>query len=142
MKNIEVVKRNIKDAIKQSTGSGLIKSSNVAKAAKRLKKLFYISSLIGIGFLVNYCSLGYIASEPVYYENVRPARPSDLHIWIDGDWSYNRQSQAYVQSTGYWVKSDPNRTYISGSWQSNQHGKYWNKGHWQNNKHSSGKHSR
>lgn len=107
-----------------------------------MKKLIYLTSLVGLGLFVNSCSLGYVATEPVYVESVRPPRPSNLHIWIDGDYVYNRQSRAYVRNAGYWERPSQNRTYVTGRWQSNQHGKYWEKGRWQNNKGQPNKNSR
>jgi hypothetical protein len=98
-----------------------------------MKKLIYLTSLVGLGFFANSCSLGYVATEPVYVENVRPVRPDNFHIWIDGDWVYNRQSHAYARNTGYWAKPNPNSIYVSGQWQNGTKGKYWQKGHWQKN---------
>jgi hypothetical protein len=98
-----------------------------------MKKLIYLTSLVGMGLFVNSCSLGYVSTEPVYVENVRPARPSNMHIWIDGDWVYNRQTNAYARNAGYWEMQRQNRSYVSGQWQNGTRGKYWQRGHWQKN---------
>jgi hypothetical protein len=98
-----------------------------------MKKLIYLASFVGMGLFVNSCSLGYVATEPVYVENARPARPSNLHVWIDGDWVYSRQTNAYARNSGYWEMPRQNRSYVSGQWQSGTRGKYWEKGHWQKN---------
>lgn len=94
-------------------------------------KIIYIGILAGIGLFMNSCMTGYVATEPRYTEYSRPQRPSDHHIWINGDWVYNRSTQVYVQKNGYWAKPQQNRIYISGQWQSTPRGKYWNRGHWQ-----------
>jgi hypothetical protein len=97
------------------------------------RKLFLITSLAGLGLLFNSCVTGYVETEPSYVVMVRPAQPSNVHIWIDGDWRWNSQSQRYVQNTGYWEKPRQSQTYVSGYWQSAPKGKYWQNGHWQNN---------
>ena len=99
-----------------------------------MKKLVFLISMAGILLLINSCSTtGYVASEPAYVEYSRPAPPSNLHVWIDGDWEYNRSSRIYVQKNGYWSKPNPGRVYQSGHWQSTPKGKYWSKGQWKKN---------
>jgi hypothetical protein len=95
------------------------------KAGKHLKKLLLLTSLAGIGFFLNGCMAGYVATEPTYMEYARPPRPSEAHIWINGDWGYNRQNHVYVQKVGYWEKPNTRHTYVPGHWQSNQKGHYW-----------------
>jgi len=101
------------------------------KNLKVFKKLIYLTSLAGIGLFLTSCASGYVATEPSYVEYSRPQRPSELHIWIDGDWTFNRQTHSYVQQNGYWAAPNQGRVYISGQWQTSPRGKYWSKGHWQ-----------
>lgn len=115
---------------------------NTMKNTQVLKKLIFLSSLAGIGLFFNGCTAGYVATEPSYVEYSRPQRPSDLHIWIDGDWVFNNQTHAYVQRNGYWERPAQGRTYISGQWQSTPRGKYWSKGHWQKNGHEGNRRNR
>ena len=97
-----------------------------------MKKIYFLASLAGILLLMSSCSTqGYVSSEPTYTESVRPQRPSSMHVWIDGDWVFNRQSRVYVHQNGYWQKPGRGRTYISGSWQSTPQGLRWQTGHWQ-----------
>lgn len=99
-----------------------------------MKKFIFLFSLAGMLLLLNACSTtGYVTTEPAYVEYTRPARPSNLHIWIDGDWQYNRQSRVYVQKNGYWSKPSQGRTYQAGHWQATPQGKSWSKGHWKKN---------
>jgi len=95
------------------------------------KKILAVASIAGMGIFLNSCSAGYVATQPSYNEYARPERPSNLHVWIDGDWTYSRQTRAYVHQNGYWTKPSPNRVYVSGQWQTTPKGKYWSKGHWQ-----------
>lgn len=106
---------------------------NRMKNLEVFKKLIYLTSLAGIGLFLNSCTAGYVATEPSYVEYSRPQRPSELHIWVDGDWSFNRQTHSYVQQNGYWAAPNPGRVYVSGKWQTTPKGKYWSKGHWQKN---------
>lgn len=97
-----------------------------------MKKLFYLAALAGLMLVLNACStMGYVSTEPTYIEYARPVRPSNLHIWIDGNWVYNRQSHQYVRKNGYWHKPSRSRTYVSGSWQRTPKGLRWESGHWQ-----------
>lgn len=97
-----------------------------------MKKFVCLISLIGILLLLNSCSTtGYVATEPVYVETVRPAAPSNLHIWVDGDWVYNRQTRVYVHKNGYWHNPTNGRVFVSGHWQVGPRGRSWVPGHWQ-----------
>jgi hypothetical protein len=102
-----------------------------SKVHNHLKKFIYLASLAGMGLFLNSCMAGYVGSEPVYVEYSRPERPSNLHIWIDGDWGWNNQTHVYVQRAGYWEKPRQGRSYVKGSWQTTPKGKSWSRGHWQ-----------
>jgi len=107
----------------------------VSKIGNYLKKFMYMTGFAGIALCFSACVPGYIATEPAYVENIRPLQPSPLHIWIDGDWLFNRQSHTYVQKVGYWEKPNQHRTYVSGHWQKSPRGNYWTAGHWQRQGH-------
>jgi hypothetical protein len=106
------------------------------------KKILVIASIAGMGIFLNSCASGYVATQPTYSEYTRPPQPSALHIWIDGDWSYSRQTHAYVQQNGYWTKPNPNRIYVLGQWQTTPKGKYWTKGRWQKKEREENRHNR
>jgi hypothetical protein len=98
----------------------------------QMKKLIFLSLLAGILISLNSCkTTGYVASEPDYVEFVRPARPSELHIWIDGEWQYSRSQQAYIQKKGYWKKPNEGRIFVKGQWIETSRGRTWVPGHWQ-----------
>ena len=97
-----------------------------------MKKFIFLISLAGVLLLLNSCSTtGYVATEPLYVEYTRPAAPSNIHVWVDGDWIYNRQTHVYVRQNGYWQKPSNGRTYVSGHWQVGPRGRSWAPGHWQ-----------
>ena len=97
-----------------------------------MKKLIFFTFLLGILISLYSCTAtGYVASEPVYVDYVRPVRPSELHIWIDGEWQYDRSHQAYVQKKGYWTKPNVGRDFIKGHWLETSRGRTWVPGHWQ-----------
>jgi hypothetical protein len=133
-KNKELQKA-IHDALQLKPLLNAPETKSVSKVIKRLKKFIYFISLAGLGIIFNSCAAGYVASEPAYVEYDRPQRPSSAHIWINGDWGYNRQSRIYVQKTGYWQQPGRGRSYVSGHWQSTPRGSRWNKGYWQKEGH-------
>jgi len=97
-----------------------------------MKKFICLFSLAGMLMILNACTTtGYVASEPAYVEYQRPAPPSKLHIWVDGDWVYNRRSSAYVRRDGYWHNPTNGRVYVSGHWVVGPRGRSWVPGHWQ-----------
>ena len=97
-----------------------------------MTKFIFLISFVGMLLFLDSCSTtGYVATEPEYVEYARPARPSDLHVWIDGDWVWNRQTSGYVRQNGYWQIPSRGRTYISGSWQTSPQGYRWESGHWE-----------
>lgn len=131
MKNTKVTPNDVQETFQSQsilTNAEVVISNKVSYGIKRI---IFLTSLAGIGLFFNGCTAGYVATEPSYVEYSRPQRPSDLHVWIDGDWVFNSQTHAYVQRNGYWEQPVQGRTYVSGSWQSTPKGKYWSKGHWQ-----------
>lgn len=132
MKNYKVLQNDGQDVIKWEPLSNTAEIGVVSKSAKHLKKIIYLTGLAGILLGFNACvTTGYVATEPTYFENARPPRPSNLHIWINDDWGWNRTNHAYVQKNGYWQKPNQGRTYVSGHWKVTPKGHSWAPGHWQ-----------
>ena len=97
-----------------------------------MKKIILLISLAGILLVLNSCTAtGSVATEPGYVEYARPARPSDMHIWIDGDWLWNGQNNRYVQGKGSWQRPVRGRHYVKGNWEVTSKGHRWNPGSWQ-----------
>jgi hypothetical protein len=131
MKNTEITPNDVQRATQSQSTLTNAEVVITNKLSGGIKRIIFLTSLAGIGLFFNGCTAGYVATEPSYVEYSRPQRPSDLHVWIDGDWVFNSQTHAYVQRNGYWERPVQGRTYISGSWQSTPKGKYWSKGRWQ-----------
>lgn len=123
--------KQVQEAVENGSLLNVKETQVITKVVNHSKKIIYITMLAGFGLFFNSCMTGYVASEPTSIEITRPSRPSELHIWIDGDWSYNQRSHTYVQRNGYWAKPYHGRTYVSGHWQNNARGHSWVSGHWQ-----------
>ena len=130
MKNNKDLENDVQDSIKSKMLLNSSETGIIAKVGENIKKMIYITSLAGMGLFLNSCLAGYVLSEPVYVEYARPPRPTNLHIWIDGDWAYNNQTHVYLQKTGYWQKPNQGQTYVTGYWKSTPKGKAWAPGHW------------
>jgi len=142
MKNKDVLSEDFQKTIKCDTFLSSPETGFAAKMGRKIKRIILIGSLAGTGLFLNSCMSGYVATEPTYTEYSRPQRPSELHVWIDGDWVYNQSSHLYVQRNGYWTRPQQNRVYIKGSWQSTPKGKSWKKGRWEKENHERNRRSR
>jgi hypothetical protein len=135
MKTNEDLQKVVQDEIRLEPLLKRKESGAISSIAKPFKMLVFTIGLAAISLLFNSCMPGYVASEPSYMEVSRPPRPSNLSIWIDGDWGWSNQTHVYVQRTGYWQNPRPGRSYVSGHWQTTPRGKTWSKGHWQSEGH-------
>jgi len=131
MKKIEDVKIDVQDALTREPSMDARENKVTTAFGKNLKKVVYMASLAGVALFFNACMGGYIATEPTYQEGVRPAAPSNTHVWISGDWNWNRQSRTYVQRDGYWSRPYQGKSYQPGHWQKSSRGNSWVKGSWQ-----------
>lgn len=75
------------------------------------------------------CSAGYVSEEPTYQEN-RPPRPTERHVWVEGNWIWSRQTRTYHHGAGNWEVPIRNRSYELGYWKRTNHGSQWKKGKW------------
>lgn len=142
MKRNEEFKKVVKDGIRHESSLNAAVTCLKAKSGNHFRKIVLIANLAGMGLLLNSCMVGYVASEPVYVEYVRPQRPSGVNIWVDGNWAYNRQTHTYVQRAGYWENPRQDQTYSPGYWQATPRGKSWVKGQWKRQGRQTGKHNR
>lgn len=94
------------------------------------KLLHLVSYFVGLLLLLNACSPAYVSSPPRYQQEMRPAQPSLNHVWIDGNWKYNRPTKTYNQGNGRWALPSRGRQYQSGEWKNNNKGYYWAPGKW------------
>lgn len=142
MKNIEVTPNDVQEALQNQSLLIDAKAGSITKVGGRIKRIIFLTSLTGIGLFFTACTAGYVATEPSYVEYSRPQRPSERHVWVDGDWAFNRQTHVYVQRNGHWQSPVQGRTYISGQWQTTPRGKYWSKGRWQKKGHEGNRRNR
>lgn len=131
MKLIKYVNKDIQDVVLEKTLLNTTENITKVRLVNYINKIFYFACFIGIGILFNACVPGYVVVEPTYTENVRPVQPSNLHIWVEGDWVWSRHSHSYVRHEGYWERPTRGRVFVPGNWQSNQRGHYWEPGRWQ-----------
>jgi hypothetical protein len=135
MSKNEIFQSESQESAETGSSSFTEGSSVIPKLISRVKRIVLVTFIAGTALFLNGCMAGYVATEPVYVEYARPQRPSELHVWIDGDWRYNSQSHGYIQRSGYWERPRQNQSYVSGHWQTNPRGKSWSKGYWQKNGH-------
>src|ERR1039457_6444133 len=96
-----------------------------------MKKLILITGLAAIAFCFNACAPMYVNAIPLYSEGARPESPSIAHIWMEGDWEWNRTNHGYTHHDGSWAIPAHGRTYSQGHWQTTPRGNHWVHSHWQ-----------
>ncbi len=94
-----------------------------------MKKSIFILAIFTTLSLFTACSAGYVSTEPTYQETQTP-RPTVRHIWVEGNWVWNRQSRSYQHAAGLWVIPHQNRIYQRGHWVRTNRGSRWQKGRW------------
>jgi WXXGXW repeat (2 copies) len=95
-----------------------------------MKKNIFSIVCISIVLFYSACSPAYVAEQPTHTEITRPPSPNDRHVWVDGDWVWNRRAHAYVREEGHWVVPDRGRTRVPGHWKTTRRGNHWVPGHW------------
>ena len=82
-------------------------------------------------FLLMSCSgIGIVRTEPMYVEIERPRQPSSAHIWIEGDWIWQKDSRTYSNNHGRWELPQRSKKFTPGHWETRRKGKYWIHGRW------------
>ncbi len=90
-----------------------------------MKKSIFLIALISLLSLFNACSAGYVSTQPVYVEQVRPNRPSQNHTWIEARWTWNSGTHGYIHHQGYWKHNKKNHNYSPGYWNNSPRGYKW-----------------
>jgi hypothetical protein len=86
--------------------------------------------ILGITLCFQSCTAGYVETVPLYVDSPRPPRPTTTHIWIDGEWEWNRHTHTYGRKDGHWEMPQKGRKYVPGEWRKSSKGQYWYRGHW------------
>ena len=85
-----------------------------------MKRYLFLISLFTSGLFVNGCKPAYVTVKPTYVEPPRPFRPSNKHIWINGDWVWNNRTKTYMRQDSYWTVPNRKRNFTQGEWKSSQ----------------------
>lgn len=66
---------------------------------------------------------------PALRAETRPARPSQVHVWVSGHWTWTRN--AYRWEKGYWIKPPHRRAvWVPAQWKKQRGGWIYVKGYW------------
>ena len=97
-----------------------------------MKKLFLTLALsIGIFTLTDLSAQIFVRIRPIApVVIVKPPLPSPRHIWIDGEWRWNKKRGEYVWREGFWIEPKPGRMWVPGFWEDGPGGSRWIAGHW------------
>ncbi|CAH0997940.1 hypothetical protein EMA8858_04075 [Emticicia aquatica] len=94
-----------------------------------MKNTFFLISMIGIVLMFNACT-PYVSTRPPDVVTTRPMSPSNSHVWVEGNWVYNRGTHSYTRNNGYWSKPNRGRSYKEGQWRTTRRGNHWVQGRW------------
>lgn len=75
----------------------------------------------------------WVKTEPVapHVTVTHPQRPSPNAVWIDEDWKYNTNTNAYEWSGGHWeTPVTPGKKWKKGKWKKTSKGYSWQTGTW------------
>ena len=73
---------------------------------------------------------GYNTNLYRYANNRKSYRPSNRHIWIEGEWRYNRRLRRDVWYDGYWIAKKRNHKWVQGHNRSSNGARAWVAGRW------------
>ena len=71
----------------------------------------------------------FVRVRPIAPLIVRPAIPSPRHVWIEGEWDWDRRRGEYVYRQGYWMEPRPSREWVPEFWEDGRDGSRWVGGH-------------
>jgi len=97
---------------------------------KKLKKILFLLTAISL-FAVAYSDAQIVVKARLFHHGrvVRPERPSERHVWVDGEWV--PQGHTYVERPGYWAEPPhPGGVWVAGRWTHRPGGYVWVGGHW------------
>lgn len=96
-----------------------------------MKEVIQLITVAVIALFMQSCKTnGYVAVRPASIETVRPVRPGVNHVWVDGDWRWDRQTRHYNWHSGYWHAPYRGHIYTPGRWQTTERGHRWVAGRW------------
>ena len=60
----------------------------------------------------------------------KPAKPDAKHVWVAGEWKFNKTTKKYDWKEGHWFAPRPNTIWVSGHWKKVPEGFKWMHGQW------------
>jgi hypothetical protein len=68
-----------------------------------MKNLKIVIMLLALTFIIGSCKTKYVKDKPLLVEVRRPESPGKNYVWLNDNWVFNRRSQTYTRSNGYWA---------------------------------------
>ena len=95
-------------------------------------KSFIISIVFALSiFATNDLSAQFfVRIRPIAPVVVVPPIPSPRHVWIPGEWRWNRRRGEYIWRQGFYAVPKPGRVWIEGRWVEGPEGSRWEPGYW------------
>ncbi len=93
----------------------------------------FISTLalvLSLCFANNVSAQFYVRIRPIAPVVVVPPGPSPRHVWVPGEWRWNKRRGEYVWREGFWIEPRPGRVWVPGFWEDGPGGSRWIAGHW------------
>ena len=90
-------------------------------------------TLIGTMLLLGTAAIAQVVAEkPIAPRTIvqKPPRPSNDHVWIDGEWTWNDKTSTYEWERGGWTKAEAGKTYKPGYWRKVEDGWEYVPGRW------------
>ena len=102
------------------------------KKRKGFMKTFFstIALIFCLGIANNVSAQFFVRIRPIAPVIIAPPIPSPRHIWIPGEWRWNKRRGEYVWREGHWLVPKPGREWIPGFWEDGRDGSRWIPGHW------------
>lgn len=73
----------------------------------------------------------YINKQPPQRKlEIKTAKPTVNHIWVEGHWKWSKLKTEYVWKQGYWKNKKQNKVWVSGHWKKTPRGWLWIHGYW------------
>lgn len=95
-----------------------------------MRRRDFVAVLFGLSLVAGCASRTvYVPVEPPHArEEVRPASPGPLFVWVPGHWAWRGNQHFWMD--GHWAKAKKGRAWVPGHWDHTKRGWIWRDGHW------------